>query len=70
MEGDIAVEGGREWLKEPGFFSVFPEDRSAGGEKIKAERRLLKLDSVKEASATAHLHPLRHMRGYTFPLLP
>lgn len=36
-------EGGREWLKEPGFFSVFPEDRSAGGEKIKAERQLLKL---------------------------
>lgn len=50
--------------------SVFPEVRSAGGEKIKAETWLLKLDSVKEASATAHLHPLVHMRGNTFPLLP
>lgn len=69
-DGKRRCRGGREWLKEPGFSSVFPGVRNAGGEKIKAETPLLKLGSVKEASAAAHLHPIAHTRGSAFPLLP
>lgn len=63
-------ERGREWLKEPGFLLLsFLKSAVQEERRLKQRRLLLKLDSVKEASAAARFHALVHMSGGTFPFM-